>query len=116
MKRLALKPRFRVMAGRTIALGPGKMQLLQLVEETGSLRQAAKKMGMSYMRAWTLLRTMNRCFTANLVVSIRGGRRGGGAQLTPMGEKVLGLYREMERASVKASGTAWAKLRRCLAP
>ncbi len=114
MKTPVLKPRFRVMSGRIIALGPGKVQLLALVAETGSLRKAAEKLGMSYMRAWTLLRTMNRCFKSDLVVSSRGGRTGGGAQLTPMGKKVLALYLEMEAVSTKACGSAWTKMRRCL--
>jgi molybdate transport system regulatory protein len=115
VKTPVLKPRFRVMSGRAIALGPGKVQLLALVAETGSLRRAAAQLGMSYMRAWTLLRTMNRCFRCDLVVSSRGGRKGGGAELTPLGRKVLGLYLEMEAASTRACGPAWTKLRRCLA-
>jgi molybdate transport system regulatory protein len=109
-----LHPRFRVMCGTTIALGPGKIQLLRLLAETGRLSQAAARMEMSYMRAWELVRTMNRSFQSPLVTSVRGGPTGGGARLTPLGEKVLGLYLEMEKVSRKASGPAWAKLRRQL--
>jgi len=53
-----LSPRFRVTCGKEIAFGPGKAGLLALIEETGSINQAAKRMSMSYMRAWSLIRTM----------------------------------------------------------
>src|SRR5271156_656841 len=59
---ISLQPRFRVMRGREIAFGPGKAELLQLVAETGSIRKAASRMNMSYMRAWSLIQTMNACF------------------------------------------------------
>jgi molybdate transport system regulatory protein len=112
---LTLHPRFRVMAGTTIALGPGKIALLRLVAETGSIRNAAVQMGMSYMRAWTLIRTMNRCFKSALVTPARGGQTGGGAVLTPLGRKIVDLYLELERASERACAPTWRKLRRHLA-
>ena len=87
------------MVGATIALGPGKARLLQLVDEMGSLNQAAARMKMSYMRAWILVGEMNRCFASPLVLTQRGGRAGGGASLSPLGRKVLGLYLELERQS-----------------
>ena len=71
-----ISPRLRVLYGNEIALGPGKADLLAVVAETGSIREAAERMHMSYMRAWTLIRTMNRCFKEPLVVSIRGGKVG----------------------------------------
>src|ERR1700747_1810218 len=73
-KRHQLRPRFRVMSNETIALGPGKVDLLRLVAETSSISEAARKLGMSSMRAWTLIRTMNRCFTSDLILCARGGR------------------------------------------
>ncbi len=67
-------------------------------------------MGMSYMRAWTLLQTMNRCFKAPLVSAIRGGTRGGGSELTPTGKRVLALYRQSERQTLGATQATWKKL------
>jgi molybdate transport system regulatory protein len=97
------KPRYRVFLGEEIALGPGKVRLLQLVGEKSSIRHAAAQMGMSYMRAWSLIRTMNRCFKAPVVVSSRGGSERGGAKLTPTGEAVLQLYSRLEQESFAAT-------------
>src|SRR5438034_10338212 len=86
-----LRPRMRVLCGEEIALGPGKVDLLALIDETGSIREAAGRMGMSYMRAWTLIKTMNACFQEPLVVASRGGKAGGGAALTEAGGTALKL-------------------------
>lgn len=95
-------PRLRVMCGRDAALGPGRVQLLELVGETGSLRAAAKCMGMAYMTAWKHVKLLNRRFRSPLVASKRGGQTGGGAVLTPMGQRVVELYHQMEEQSHRA--------------
>jgi molybdate transport system regulatory protein len=110
-----LKPRFRIMVGATIAFGPGKAALLQWVDETGSLNAAANRMKMSYMRAWSLVREMNGCFVSPLVELHRGGKKGGGARLTPLGREVLGLYLKLEESAARADSPVWKKLRGCLA-
>jgi molybdate transport system regulatory protein len=112
----ALLTRLRVVCGGDIALGPGKADLLALVQETGSIRKAAVQMNMSYMRAWKLVQTMNGCFKEPLVSPVRGGRAGGGAQLTPTGEKALELYREMEVESRRVTKAQWKQLNELLAP
>lgn len=94
----ALQPRLRLKAGDTIALGPGKAQLLELIRQHNSISAAARAMNMSYRRAWLLVDTMNSCFREPLVVTATGGSRGGGASLSPVGEKVLALYRSYEQA------------------
>jgi molybdate transport system regulatory protein len=107
-----LVPRWRVMSGPLIVLGPGKADLLALVAETGSLRQAAARLDMSYMRAWSLVRVMNRSFRTPLVESLRGGKSGGGARLTPSGKRVLALYQELEKKAQSAAAPPWKKLKR----
>lgn len=77
-------------------LGPGKADLLQAIVETGSIAAAGRRMGMGYKRAWHLIDTMNAYFGEPLVVAVVGGKAGGGARLTPMGEHVLSLYRRIE--------------------
>jgi molybdate transport system regulatory protein len=91
-----LEPRMRILLGSSIAIGPGKAALLELIGETGSIAAAGRRMGMSYRRAWVLTKTMNACFRAPLVEAAKGGAGGGGAWLTPMGREVLALYRGME--------------------
>src|SRR5262245_24386050 len=86
-----LRPRWRVTCGRETALGHGRVELLEYIKATGSLAAAAKRMGMSYMRAWTMVKSMNSSFRMPLVGAIRGGRSGGGARVTDAGSKVIAL-------------------------
>ncbi len=102
------------MLGKDIALGPGKVELLGLIAETGSIAEAAKRMEMSYMRAWTLVQQMERCFTNPLLDRQRGGAARGGAQLTPFGARVLELYHAMEAESLRAMEQHWRELRKHL--
>ena len=88
--------RLRIVFGPDAMLGPGKADLLDLIAETGSIAAAAKRMGMSYKRAWTLVEQMNAAFRTPLVVSTRGGPKGGGAQVSPTGVQVLAAYRRIE--------------------
>ena len=71
--------RLRLVLGRSIAVGPGKADLLAAVAETGSISAAGRAMSMSYKRAWYLIDTMNRCFRAPLVEANKGGKGHGGA-------------------------------------
>jgi molybdate transport system regulatory protein len=89
-------------------------RLLALVGETGSIREAAERMGMSYMRAWTLIKTMNACFKEPLVIAVRGGKKHGGTVLTESGRQALRLYQEMERACLEATAARWNELRSIL--
>jgi len=91
-----LNARIRLQLGEDIALGPGKVELLELIEETGSISAAARRMGMSYRRAWLLVETMNRCFAAPLVETAQGGKGGGGAGVSEMGRQVLSHYYQLE--------------------
>jgi molybdate transport system regulatory protein len=88
--------KLRVMFGTEIAIGPGKAELLDAIAATGSISESARKLGMSYRRAWLLVDTMNRCFREPLVASATGGSGGGGATLTPFGRRVLAQFRSME--------------------
>lgn len=110
----SFRPRLRVLHGEEIALGPGKADLLEAVERAGTLAEAAKLLGMSYMRAWKLLRTMNACFKEPLVATARGGSEHGHASLTATGRAVLALYRRMEEEARRAAEPAWRELERYL--
>lgn len=92
MQKPQIECRIRVKRGDDIAVGPGKIELLSAIRDAGSISGAARKMRMSYRRAWLLVETMNSCFANPLVATATGGRAGGGAQLTQEGVKVLADY------------------------
>jgi molybdate transport system regulatory protein len=113
---LSIDPRLRINYGRRLAFGPGKAELLEQIERTGSISEAAKAMGMSYMRAWVLVKSLDRGFAEPLVSKSRGGSARGGATLTKTGRQVLGLYREMETASKVAIHAASKRFNLLLKP
>jgi molybdate transport system regulatory protein len=116
MKSLSPGPRLRlrILLGREIALGPGKADLLDGIRETGSIAAAGRRLGMSYKRAWLLIDTMNGCFAKPLVEAAKGGKSGGGAWLTPLGEDVLVRYRHMERQTQRAVARDLSTLKRVM--
>jgi molybdate transport system regulatory protein len=89
--------RLRIYLADEHALGPGKVELLEAVREHGSISAAARSMEMAYRHAWVLIDAMNRCFGAPLVATATGGRAGGGAVLTALGEEVVRRFRSMEQ-------------------
>lgn len=108
------QPRLRFPHAAPLAFGPGKATLLGFIAATGSIRTAAAELGMSYARAWSLVREMNLLFRAPLVSVARGGGTGGGATLTPTGEEVLMRYRRMEENCRVATLTDWQALQKLL--
>jgi molybdate transport system regulatory protein len=95
------------------ALGPGKVALLERIEATGSLSQAARELGMSYRRAWLLLDDLNKMFNGPAATASVGGSGGGGARLTDLGREIVKAYREIEDAAEKAAGARIAWLASC---
>jgi molybdate transport system regulatory protein len=94
--------RLRVVLRHGAALGPGKVDLLEAIAETGSIRAAGSRFKMSYRRAWGLVAELNGMFRTPLVVAETGGRGGGGATLTPLGRQVVKRFRAMEEGSWSA--------------
>lgn len=88
--------RLRITHGDTIAVGPGKIDLLEAIDGAGSLTAAAKRLGMSYRRAWLLVDTMNRCFREPVVRTEAGGIHGGSTTLTELGREVVSRYRHAD--------------------
>jgi molybdate transport system regulatory protein len=111
---LTIEPNIRINAGRAFAFGPGKASLLEHIAATGSIREAAAAMGMSYMRAWTIARSLEKAFPEPLIVKSRGGASGGGAHLTDTGREVLRLYRDMEGRAREAVATHASRLQKIL--
>jgi molybdate transport system regulatory protein len=94
--------RMRVVLRPGAALGPGKVELLEAIADTGSIRAAGSRFKMSYRRAWELVAELNGMFAKPLVTAETGGRGGGGATLTPLGREVVKRFRDMEAASWSA--------------
>ena len=97
-----MKPgvRFHIREGgptTELAIGPGKVALLEAIQETGSITSSAKRLGMSYRRAWLLVEETNRCLVRPAVQTASGGKDGGGTSLTPLGAELVRRYRALER-------------------
>ena len=86
-----------------LKLGPGKVQLLEHIRDTGSISAAGRAMEMSYKRAWMLVEEMNAAFAAAVVQSARGGAKGGGASVTATGLAIITHYRAAESATALAT-------------
>jgi molybdate transport system regulatory protein len=83
-------------------LGPGKILLLERIAEHGSIAAAGRSMQMSYRRAWELVAETASFFGSAVVEAQPGGRMGGKAVLTPLGQDIVRRYRAAERAATLA--------------
>ena len=114
MARPGLRPnysglRLRVLGARAPAMGPGKAELIARIAESGSISAAARAMGMPYRRVWQLVEALNHDFREPVIATAIGGARGGGARVTPFGERLVARFRAMEK---KASVAIAPDLRR----
>src|SRR5271167_4875068 len=85
--------------GDTVRLGPGKVRLLELIGERGSISAAGRAMAMSYRRAWLLVDSLNQAFAQPVVATRPGGKADKRAELTPFGREVIRRFRAMEAAA-----------------
>jgi molybdate transport system regulatory protein len=107
--------KLRLVLEADVAIGPGKAAILEGIRETGSITAAGRRQGMSYKRAWQLVDTLNHDFREPLVSTSKGGQRGGGARLTPLGEKVLDCYTRMVAKTEKVIARDLGQLRKAVA-
>ena len=89
-------PRIRILFGEDARLGPGKIDLLEAIGQTGSISAAGRELSMSYRRAWLLVDSVNGMFKTAVVTAAAGGAHGGGAQLTDFGRELVAAYRRIE--------------------
>lgn len=93
----------RIKFGDQAFIGPGKTELLELIDQHGSISAAGRAMGMSYRRAWMIIDGLNSAFQSPLVTKQTGGSGGGGAILTELGREVVARYRQIERQATENS-------------
>lgn len=108
--------RFRIDLSDSCSVGPGKVDLLEAIARTGSLRQAAKQMRMSYRRAWLLVDSLNRSFVEPTTTASVGGLGGGGVELTAFGADLVRRYRIAARRIEAFARSEFAELERKAAP
>jgi molybdate transport system regulatory protein len=112
MTRLTIRIDFD--GGRQV--GHGKIRLLELIGEHGSISRAAREMKMSYRRAWLLADEVNRMFSEPILETQHGGAGGGHARLTSFGHALVGHYRAIEAQALKSFGKQIADLEQRLQP
>jgi len=75
--------------------GPGPVQLLEYINETGSINKAAKQMGLSYKKAWELVNNMNTMASQPLVITKTGGAKGGGSTISSEAMQMIAYHRDL---------------------
>jgi len=108
--------RLRIYRDDSIAIGPGKIALLESIAETGSISAAARQLGMSYRRAWVLMDEMNRALNSPAITASAGGAYGGGAVLSVTGQELIKRYRSIESTARASAASDITALTRLLAP
>jgi molybdate transport system regulatory protein len=97
------------------SLTPEDMTLIEAIRVSRSILGASRRTGVSYRKCWLMVDALNRTFEAPVFATFPG-RRGSGAELTDFGERLVALYRSMERRSRGASAQALAELNASLNP
>ena len=93
---LEIRAKSWITAGGETFLAYGRILLLEKIHDFGSISAAARSIGMSYRRAWWHIEAMNRLSKRPLVETAVGGRGGGGARLTSVGEAAVRVYRLLD--------------------
>lgn len=88
----------RVYIGENISIGPGKIDLLRQVGNKHSISAAARALGMPYKRAWLLIDTLNQGFGKPVIETTTGGKKGGGAVITSLGQHLIEYYDALEKS------------------
>lgn len=97
-------------------IGPGKIELLEKIAALGSISAAGRSMEMSYRRAWDLVEELNTLFGQPVVERQVGGKNGGGASLTRLGEALVNRFRAVEKAAADAAAEHLAALQAEIEP
>lgn len=102
---ILLRPRLYL--GEGLSIGPGKIELLRALARARSISGAARELGMPYKRAWMLIDSLNQGFGRPVAETAIGGKGGGGARLTPLGQRLVAAY---DRLQARLNASARAEL------
>ena len=108
------KLHIRLDFGGRVALGPGKVRLMELIAENGSITAAGRAMDMSYRRAWLLAEEINAAFADPLILKQTGGLGGGGATLSDRGRDIIARYRRIEATTLRVNAADIAAVKKAL--
>ncbi|MFZ4427084.1 MAG: winged helix-turn-helix domain-containing protein [Saprospiraceae bacterium] len=86
-----------IMGGEERFFGPGRIELLENIEKTGSINKAAKAMNMSYKKAWEMIHSMNKQTNMPMVITFTGGKEGGGAEITNEARALITYFKAMHQ-------------------
>ena len=89
---MKIKSKIWIESEEGILLGEGRVKLLKMIEETGSLNKASKSLKISYQKAWRMIDEMNTFPTHPIIKTQIGGSKGGGTSLTDYGKSLILIY------------------------
>ncbi|WP_282148256.1 winged helix-turn-helix domain-containing protein [Algibacter lectus] len=92
-----IKSRIWIESENHVLLGEGRVQLLKAIETEGSLSKAAKTLGLSYKKAWSLIDSVNKSAKKPVTINSTGGKGGGGAELTDYGKQLIAVFDEINK-------------------
>jgi len=92
-----IKSRIWIEVGDNVLVGEGRVKLLKAIESQGSLSKAAKSIGMSYKKAWTLVDSVNKSGKEAVVTKTVGGSKGGGTIITPYGKRLIEAFEDINK-------------------
>jgi len=92
-----IKSRIWIESKNHVLLGEGRVQLLKAIETEGSLSKAAKSLGLSYKKAWSLIDSVNKSAKKPVTINSTGGKGGGGAELTDYGKQLITVFDEINQ-------------------
>ena len=111
MRRATTKIELAIQFSNGGRLTPEDLQLIETIRKERSILGAARASGISYRKCWLMVDALNRTFES-AVFETHPGRRGGGAEITPFGERLVALYHSMERRTRSATAAALNELER----
>ncbi|MFP4497384.1 MAG: winged helix-turn-helix domain-containing protein [Vulcanimicrobiota bacterium] len=85
----------------------GRLEFLKAVHRHGSISEAAREMGYSYRKAWSLAKKTNEAAGCEIICTSSGGSSGGGASLTPAGEKLIELFEKFLDQNFQLTKGMW---------